>query len=57
VINQVGVNGPGGGTWQNEYDVDHTQSWLTRITVTNGTGQIVSQNHEQRRRNARSRRK
>jgi hypothetical protein len=41
VTNQLGIN-EGGGTWQNEYDVAGTQSWSTRMTVTNGAGQLVS---------------
>ncbi|MEY9427047.1 hypothetical protein ABH975_002362 [Bradyrhizobium ottawaense] len=38
---QIGYT-DGGGNWQNEYDVGSTQSWTTRMTVTNAAQQVVS---------------
>ena len=42
VTHQLGVN-EGGSSWQNDYDVAGNQSWVTKITVTSSSNQLVSQ--------------
>ena len=42
VTHQLGVN-EGGSSWQNDYDVAGSQSWITKISVTNSSNQLVSQ--------------
>jgi hypothetical protein len=42
LTHQLGVN-DGGSSWQNDYDVAGSQSWITKISITNASNQLVSQ--------------